>query len=87
VCNPIKMLSFAAGPIEGMLAGGLGKKQEPQAVVVGAPPKVTTQIGDTGAAAVATARKPKSLLSAAGAAGDLGGASVGYAALKPTLGA
>jgi len=85
MCNVGKAIGglFGAKPPEAQV------QTLPQAVVVGQPETAKTQIGDSGAAAATATAKKKanSLLSAAGAAGDLGGASVAGATAKPTLGA
>lgn len=68
-------------------------KQQPQGLqvvnsaqpVVGQPDSAQTQIGATGVAA-ALRRKPRSLLSAAGALGDTSAAQTGTTYAKPTLG-
>lgn len=70
-----------------------GMKQQPQGLqvvnsaqpVVGQPDSAQTQIGSAGVAA-ALRRKPRSLLSAAGALGDTSTASTGTTYAKPTLG-
>lgn len=65
----------------GKLAGQIQSSQP----VVGQPDNAQTQIGATGVAA-ALRRKPRSLLSAAGALGDTSAASTGTTYAKPTLG-
>jgi hypothetical protein len=67
---------------------GIVSRPSAPSPVVGQPDTAKTQIGDSGAQAVAVAqrRKPRSLLSGT-ALGDVSAAAVAGAGAKPTLGA
>lgn len=79
-----KLLGKVVGLIGG-IAGLTAKLPKPQKI--GDEEKVTTPIGDTGAAAAWQKKKSMSLLSQAGMASDnLGGAPTSASSAKPTLG-